>query len=131
MRKTPLARPQSHIRAISTGIDRPWARPYERTRDLPRLVPLMLQDLDVSKPDAHARLVSLLRKALWQERRRARNRHWSYDPARHAALVKAYDFEARELKGRAHASAASQNRAAAGEPLFLAARPQAHLFRQV
>lgn len=100
MSKKPARVATSRIRAIRVGDERPWTRPYERKRDLPRLLPLLAGDLDASTMRAHIRLIELLRKALWKERRRARTRHWSYDPARHAALVKAFRWETAALQKR-------------------------------
>lgn len=93
------ASPRSRIRSHFNG-ERPWIRPYDRRRDLPRLVPLLEADISSATLEAHVRLVALLRKALRQERQRARSRHWTYDPARHAALVKACQAEIVALRAR-------------------------------
>ena len=74
--------------------DRPWTRSYDRMRDLPRLLPLQQEDIAATTPEAHARLLMLLRRALRAERVRARAGHWTYDPARHSALLRAYRIEA-------------------------------------
>src|SRR5690606_24520406 len=40
-----------------------------------------------------AALIAKLGAVLQAERRRARARHWTYEPARHGALLAAYDHE--------------------------------------
>lgn len=97
------ATPRARIRSHFTG-ERPWIRPYDRRRDLPRLVPLLETDIGAASLEAHVRLVGLLRKALRLERQRARSRHWTYDPARHAALVKACRLEIAALRARSSAA---------------------------
>jgi hypothetical protein len=73
----------------------PAGRPlaYDRVRDLPRLLPLMIDDLDVKTFADHARLLGRLRDALRKERTRGRHGHWCYDVGRHAALLAAYRYE--------------------------------------
>jgi hypothetical protein len=66
---------------------------YRRERDLPRLVPLLSEDLSVSNRERHRALLALLRRALRAERRRAKAGDWSYDLGRHAALLAAYRHE--------------------------------------
>jgi hypothetical protein len=66
---------------------------YCRERDLPRLVPILSEDLDTATPQQHQALLSLLRRALRAERRRAKSGDWSYDLGRHAALLVAYRHE--------------------------------------
>ena len=87
---------QSHVSPIRAmrGEEPPWARPYSRERDLPRLLPLLADDLPPENEPAGAALLGLLRRALRRERNRSLQGHWTYDPARHAALVHAYRHEA-------------------------------------
>ena len=82
------------IRAMCCQSDRPWSRPYDRDRDLPRLLPLSAEEIATPTAEAQTRLVALLRRALRAERVRAREGHWTYDPARHAALLRAFRIEA-------------------------------------
>ena len=73
---------------------------YQRTRDLPRLIPMLATDLDTPTIEAHQKLVRLLRRALRLERNRGRAAHWSYDLGRHAGLVNAYCCECLSLRVR-------------------------------
>lgn len=68
--------------------------PYERARDLPRLIPLWPHELEPVDLAAHARLLARMRRALRIERQRGLSGHWTYDLARHARLLQAYRAEA-------------------------------------
>lgn len=71
------------------------ARPpgYERLRDLPRLMPLFADELTTPTLAAHRRLLDLIRRALRAERNRGIAGAWSYDLARHSALLRAWRAE--------------------------------------
>lgn len=70
---------------------------YDRSRDLPGLLPLWPAEiLDVSL-GAQQRIVARLRCALREERRRGLAGHWTYNLARHAALFRAYKNELARL----------------------------------
>jgi hypothetical protein len=71
---------------------------YNRTRDLPRLLPLWPNETLVAEPGAHDALIARLRRALRTERRRGIAGHWTYNLARHADLLRAYRTEL-ELAG--------------------------------
>jgi hypothetical protein len=101
---------RSRVRAIAKGIDRPWQRPYDRERDLPRLVPVLAADLRSDDHLGHRQIVRLLRRALRAERARAREGHWTYNPARHAALVRACKLEAAGLRAAERRRAARDAR---------------------
>ena len=73
---------------------------YDRRRDLPKLLPLLTVDLDTNSIDAHRQLLALVKRALRAERQRSRERHWTYDPARHAALARAARIENAALRRR-------------------------------
>lgn len=73
---------------------------YERLRDLPRLLPLLAEDIAGTTLADDRRLLALLKRALRAERLRSRQRHWTYDPARHAALVRATRIENAALRRR-------------------------------
>jgi hypothetical protein len=77
--------------------------PYSRNNDLPKLIPLWPDELDDASLPARRRLVGLLARALRRERRSGLAGHWSYDLARHAALVKAYRAECRATTANARA----------------------------
>jgi hypothetical protein len=67
--------------------------PYERSRDLPRLVPIWPGELDNMTPETHHRLLQRLRRALRDERRRGIAGSWTYDLGRHARLYRALHAE--------------------------------------
>jgi uncharacterized protein YcaQ len=67
--------------------------PYERLKDLPKLIPLWPSELADASLAGRRRLLGLLARSLRAERRRGLAGHWSYDLARHAALVAAYRAE--------------------------------------
>lgn len=83
---------------------------YERPRDLPRLLPMWPEELRIDDLAAHRRLVARLRRALRAERQRGEAGHWTYDLARHAALLSAYRFELSELAARLRAAKLGRNR---------------------
>ena len=76
------------------------AEGYDRCRDLPGLLPLLAEDIAGTSLPHHKRLVALLHRALRAERMRSRQRHWTYDPARHQALVRATRNENAALRRR-------------------------------
>lgn len=88
-----VSRPGAPIRVVRTDTEPGPHRPYDRARDLPRLLPLMAEDVVAPAGEAVVVLVGLLRRALRAERNRARERSWVYDPGRHAALLRAYHHE--------------------------------------
>ncbi len=80
--------------------DLPRDQRYQRLRDLPRLLPVLTEDLETDSISAHRRLIAMLKRALRNERVRSRQRHWTYDPARHAALARAARIESAALRRR-------------------------------
>jgi hypothetical protein len=84
---------------------------YQRTRDLPKLLPLWEWELATPSEAEHARLLARLRRALRSERQRGLSGHWTYDLARHAQLLRAYRAEvATHLKAREGAATAAPSR---------------------
>ena len=69
------------------------AASYQRARDLPRLLPLWLHEIEIASIAEHARLLARMRRALRMERQRGIAGHWMYDLARHAQLLCAYRAE--------------------------------------
>lgn len=65
----------------------------ERARELARLVPLWPSEIADTSREGRARLIAKLEQALKAERRRGRSGHWTYDLARHAALVRIWRRE--------------------------------------
>ncbi len=88
------------IRAMRAEAPANLGRPYDRRRDLPRLVPVLEADIADDGIAARADLLALLRRALRAERARARGGHWTYDPGRHAGLLRAYLNERAALRER-------------------------------
>lgn len=84
---------RSRIRALRLHAGGPSNRAYDRRHDLPRLLPLLAEDLEATTTDDQLRLVRMLRRALRAERQRAASRLWTYSPARHAALLQAARHE--------------------------------------
>lgn len=74
------------------------AQNYCRARDLPGLIALWPAEISDPSEAATCRIISLLEKALRQERRRGVAGHWSYDLARHMALTAALKAENARLK---------------------------------
>lgn len=64
-----------------------------RARELARLLPLWPSEIADTSLDGRRRLVAKLERALKAERRRGRAGHWTYDLARHAALLAAWKRE--------------------------------------
>lgn len=74
------------------------AQSYSRARDLPRLIALWPHELEAATRDERAALVAKLAAACAAERNRGLARHWTYHPARHDGLIRAYHLEALELE---------------------------------
>jgi hypothetical protein len=73
---------------------------YDRTKMLPRLLPIGPDDLRGAEPETTQAIVSKLARALRAERTRGRSGHWTYDPERHLRLCAAFHAESRALKTR-------------------------------
>lgn len=71
---------------------------YDRSRDLPALIALWPWEINDLSFEGQQKLVARLRSALRQERQRAIQQHWTYDLARHARLLKAYQCEVANLQ---------------------------------
>ena len=67
------------------------------TADLARLLPLWPHELEDMTVVGREKRITLLRKSLRAERRRGLAGHWTYDLARHSALLRCYKREV-ELK---------------------------------
>ena len=83
---TPTTTRQTFTRAV-----RPVT--YNRTHDLPRLLPLWPHETAIASAGDHLSLIARLRRALRAERRRGIAGHWTYNLARHADLLRAYRAE--------------------------------------
>ena len=102
-----MARNSGRNPAASAARQRPAAYNYRRARDLPRLLPLFEAELETPTLAQHLALIALIRRALWRERMRGTGGHWTYDLARHAALLAAYQAE-REMVRQRHAGSPSR-----------------------
>jgi hypothetical protein len=57
------------------------------------VIPLWPSELDDDSHDGRRRILAKLRRALRAERRRGLAGHWTYDLARHVALLQVYRLE--------------------------------------
>lgn len=74
--------------------------PYNRERDLPRLIRLWPDEVASDDPATLKQIVRKLHAALRAERQRGLSGHWTYDLARHSQLVCAYRTELQSLKAQ-------------------------------
>ena len=77
---------------MSATFHRPTTEPAtvalsERATELARLLPLWPVEIADITRAGRARLIARLEHSLKAERRRGRDGHWTYDLARHAALL--------------------------------------------
>src|SRR5262245_53437085 len=100
MMKRARVQRRQRIRACRFDETQPTQQAYERARDLPRLLPLLPGEMTIATVQEHLRLLALLRRALRLERNRGKSGHWTYDLARHSALLRAYRSERSSLKAR-------------------------------
>ncbi|GLK55917.1 hypothetical protein JOD31_000836 [Methylopila capsulata] len=75
------------------AVVRAGAEAYDRRRHLPRLIPCAPGDLETPSRETRQAIVDRLAAALEAERRRGRDRCWTYDLNRHIALAQAYAAE--------------------------------------
>jgi hypothetical protein len=75
-------------------------RPYDRRRELPRILPLWPHELDDQTAEGRRLILAKLRRALRAERRRGICGHWTYDLSRHVELLRVYRLELAEFKKR-------------------------------
>ena len=66
---------------------------YDRHTALPKVLPLWPHELDDTSLEERRRVLARLRRALRAERRRGLAGHWTYDLARHVALLRVYRAE--------------------------------------
>ena len=88
--------------------------PLQAAAELARLLPMWPHELTDMSIAGRQKRLALLRRALRAERRRSIGGHWSYDLARHAALLRYYDREMRELAATGAAEFAGPRKAIAG-----------------
>ena len=71
---------------------------YDRSRHLPRVLPVGPADIADDSERGRRRILARLARALRAERVRGRGGHWTYDLNRHIALAEAYAAERRHLR---------------------------------
>lgn len=71
-------------------------------QELARFLPLWPDEISDLSLRGRRRIVHFLARALRLERRRARQGHWAYDVARHAALARLWRAEAAALQKLEH-----------------------------
>jgi hypothetical protein len=79
-------------------INKPTKPPYDRVKQLTKLVGLWPHELQDCTEDGTLHVIALLRKALRGERQRGHAGHWTYDLNRHVALVEALREERARLQ---------------------------------
>ena len=72
---------------------KPSARPYDRRRELARVLPVWPHEIEDETPTGRARIIAKLQSALRAERRRGIAGHWTYDLGRHMELLRLYRLE--------------------------------------
>jgi len=77
------------------------ARAYDRSRMLPRVLPLGPDDICGPEPETTRRILLKLASALRTERARGRAGHWTYDLNRHMGLLQALRAEQERLAATA------------------------------
>lgn len=98
--KTACSKPASHAASLvwrQTDKQRRADRAYQRALDLPRLLPLMPGELADYSAAGTSKILAHIRKALRQERRRARQTHWAYNLQLHLGLLAAEQQEQQRL----------------------------------
>jgi hypothetical protein len=67
--------------------------PYDRQAELPRVLPLWPHEIADESPAGRQLVIAKLARALRAERCRGIAGHWTYDLARHSALLRIYRLE--------------------------------------
>ena len=98
----PLARAAARSLEVVTAAG---VESYDRTRHLPRLLPIAPDEIADDSVAAGRRIVARLARALRAERSRGRAGHWTYDLNRHIGLKQAYAAERARLASGADAPA--------------------------
>ena len=91
------ARPPAEPPAARSRTTASTLATYDRTRDLPALLPIWPAEVRDLTPETHHRLIQRLRRALREERRRGLAGSWTYDLARHVRLNRALKAELASL----------------------------------
>ena len=82
-------------RAISSA-----AAPYDRARDLPKILGATPRELADLSTTGRRRLIARLTRLARQSARAGRCGHWAYDPNRHIAILGALQAERAQLAAR-------------------------------
>lgn len=110
-RRLPQRPPRRHRPTPSSPLAEGSRRPYDRRSELPRVLPLWPQELDDESPEGRRRILARLQRALRAERRRGIAGHWTYDLARHVALLRVYRLERAAAGSMRHVKAVQIARA--------------------
>lgn len=105
---------ERHRRAAAKAFRRIAGRgfeAYDRSRHLPRVLPVGPADIADDSESGRRRILARLARALRAERARGRGGHWTYDLNRHIALAQAYAAERRHLKQGTAASRSNNGKA--------------------
>lgn len=98
MTQIPRANGEASKSAVSRSKDeRASAADAERRAELAALLPLWPRELADLSIAGRCHIVKTLERALRGERKRGRAGHWTYDVARHAALLRTYRAECQSL----------------------------------
>jgi hypothetical protein len=92
MQNTHTPSPRTHRTVIPAPV------PYDRARDLPRLIPLWPDELADTTQAGREALVARLAALLRRERQQGAAGAWSYDVARHRQLLIAWRAEGEALR---------------------------------
>lgn len=107
-----LSSPETNMPAINT-LSVPRGVADQRLHDLGQLLPLWPHECTDTSIEGRQMRVALLRRALRAERCRGLAGHWTYDLARHYALLRCYKNEVAQLAALDGGRARAANRAAA------------------
>ena len=99
-RKVGNSRRQCSPSARVGALRPPTIASRDRRERLARLLPLMPKELEDDSLGGRLRLVARLKRALRAERCRGLAGHWTYDLARHVALLHCYREEVAALPRR-------------------------------
>jgi hypothetical protein len=89
---------RKYLATQSSPTAKPFARPYDRLAQLPRLIGLWPSEMQDFSAAGTTKILALLRKALRAERARGRAGHWTYDLNKHLALAESLKAERAHLR---------------------------------
>lgn len=72
-------------------------RPYDRSTDLPRAIPLWPHEINDASPTGRRHIISKLEAAASADHKRGASGHWTYDLSRHRNICRTLKCERAEL----------------------------------